>query len=50
MNGVLMCAQQNQPRKKIVIYDMVLEHAAWLQTLEVNVRSFRGRFVNTVCL
>ena len=31
-------------KKKLVIYDMVLEHATWLQSLEVNVRSFRGRF------
>ena len=23
---------------------MVMEHAAWLQSLEVNMRSFRGRF------
>ena len=30
--------------KKIVIYDMVLEHAAWLKSMEVNLRSFRGRF------
>ena len=31
-------------KKKLVIYDIVLEHAACLQSLEVNMRSFRGRF------
>ena len=30
--------------KKKVINDMVLEHAAWLQSLEVNMMSFRDRF------
>ena len=34
------------PAMKKVIYDMVLEQAAWLQSLEVNVRPFRGRFVS----
>ena len=41
---ILMCAQQHHPWNEWVIYDMVLEHADWLQSLEVNMRSFRGRF------
>ena len=32
------------PAIKLFIYDMVLEHDVWLQSLEFNVRSFRGRF------
>ena len=34
------------PAMKKIIYDRVLEQAAWLQSLEVNVRPFRSRFVS----
>ena len=43
LNRVFSARSSTSHEKNLVIYDMVLELAAQLQSLKVTVRSFRGR-------